>query len=1080
MGLKGDLSSTNLASVFQSLSEGRSTGLLRVQAPEGSRFVEIQDGAISIVSPSVSRVPLGDLLVARGLLADDKLKAALARQRETGRLLGEVLLEMNLIRNPDLEAALRFQIEEEIWELMLLKSGEYDFLANASLDATMALAGGFMRLKIDPAQLLSELSHRAEEWKKVEEHIPTQSMLFDLTEAGQQMLAGGEGLSFEGRTLLELVRQRRSVEAMVQKTCLGRLNANYLLLELLEAELIRPAHLESYLEGARTHLEEGRLEEAERLINYASQAEARGEQRQSLLRLQGELDKRRRVAAGMAAGEAARVRSEVIRRPNPALIIRRRSSWIPHLAALALLVALAAGLAVYWCYFARSARPSGEELKQIEVFVAHVDKLVGEGKYAEALRQLQGGFKGAELKRVAQDTRKKVEFHIKTDLDRVLALLTEASRKNDDAAMQQAIAQLERFQGVNIFEGETRRKHSRARELEQAWKDEKRASEVREQLKALSGLGHVAHLVKLNELLKNHQPERAAVLIRAKLSELAEQQRQAEQLFLRAQACQRAGVLAGARVAYEQARQTAPGSAIAARVQAELAQLDERAARLDRRLRDVEVAWIQGDQAKAREELKKLMRVPLDADGAAKARQLWHRYSPDLAEESAAGELLRVAAELDARRQEAAARQKLLELLDRYPYTLTSERVELAVKITSVPGGAGITIGDRQTNQQTPATVTVPAIGAVKVTLEKPGFAPCELLVYDFREEKLEGRLFRRPFLRPRRMPGDSARGIAGVEDVVAMVGGPELVVADLSRPEVEPLTRITPGEREAGQGALHNPLLRKAGEDWEVLVVSAGARLWRVAIAERSAQDFAISAPAIQAPLPFEQEGTPAGSLVGLVTAEGLDLMDLQQMKPYAAPQKLGASAQQGPRAAAYHDRRFFVACGDDKLHVVPLGKNGGWSADLPPQAVGAPACHASGAVSALGAAGRLVVWDAATGAVRCNRELGGKFGFGPLACEKGFLVLDQQGKLDLLTSDGTKSLWSQALHVNPSLPPVLAGAEHVAVASPGELLLVSTIDGSVLWHGPLDAPPAALAASGRRIYLTTGLADLWVFDTE
>jgi hypothetical protein len=149
MGLKGNLANVSLADVFQTLSHGHSTGLLRIQAPEGTRFVEIQDGAISIVSRTASRVPLGDLLVARSLLNDAALKQALARQKESGKLLGEVLVEMGLVQHADLEAALRFQVEEEICDLFLLKEAEFDFLANANLDATMALGGGFMRLRIE-------------------------------------------------------------------------------------------------------------------------------------------------------------------------------------------------------------------------------------------------------------------------------------------------------------------------------------------------------------------------------------------------------------------------------------------------------------------------------------------------------------------------------------------------------------------------------------------------------------------------------------------------------------------------------------------------------------------------------------------------------------------------------------------------------------------------------------------------------------------------------------------------------------------------------------------------------------------
>src|SRR5579862_1852885 len=112
MGLKGNLSTVNLADVFQVLSRGNSTGLLRIQAPEGPRFVEIQNGAISVAGRSSGRIMLGDLLISRGLIDEDRLEQALQNQRETQKMLGQILLDMGMVTLESLEQALHFQIEE--------------------------------------------------------------------------------------------------------------------------------------------------------------------------------------------------------------------------------------------------------------------------------------------------------------------------------------------------------------------------------------------------------------------------------------------------------------------------------------------------------------------------------------------------------------------------------------------------------------------------------------------------------------------------------------------------------------------------------------------------------------------------------------------------------------------------------------------------------------------------------------------------------------------------------------------------------------------------------------------------------
>jgi chaperonin cofactor prefoldin len=53
--------------------------------------------------------PLGRLLVEQGLLTDDELELALAKQEQTGKRLGETILECGFVSRPDLSNALASQ-----------------------------------------------------------------------------------------------------------------------------------------------------------------------------------------------------------------------------------------------------------------------------------------------------------------------------------------------------------------------------------------------------------------------------------------------------------------------------------------------------------------------------------------------------------------------------------------------------------------------------------------------------------------------------------------------------------------------------------------------------------------------------------------------------------------------------------------------------------------------------------------------------------------------------------------------------------------------------------------------------------
>ena len=60
---------------------------------------------------------LGSLLVVRGFIVQDELDLALARQRETGRRLGEIVVELGLVRECDVIELLAEQLRLEVLDL---------------------------------------------------------------------------------------------------------------------------------------------------------------------------------------------------------------------------------------------------------------------------------------------------------------------------------------------------------------------------------------------------------------------------------------------------------------------------------------------------------------------------------------------------------------------------------------------------------------------------------------------------------------------------------------------------------------------------------------------------------------------------------------------------------------------------------------------------------------------------------------------------------------------------------------------------------------------------------------------------
>ena len=62
------------------------------------------------------RPKLGRMLLEQGALSDDDLKVALRAQTENGELLGEILVDLNLVSRPDIHRAVAGQSGVELEE----------------------------------------------------------------------------------------------------------------------------------------------------------------------------------------------------------------------------------------------------------------------------------------------------------------------------------------------------------------------------------------------------------------------------------------------------------------------------------------------------------------------------------------------------------------------------------------------------------------------------------------------------------------------------------------------------------------------------------------------------------------------------------------------------------------------------------------------------------------------------------------------------------------------------------------------------------------------------------------------------
>ncbi|HTL51259.1 MAG TPA: DUF4388 domain-containing protein, partial [Planctomycetota bacterium] len=266
MALKGNLETVSLPDVFQILARQGQAGLLQIFSPEGTRYVELERGKICAVSGAGAGTLLGDLLIHHQFLTAENLEKALNMQRTRPVKLGQILVDNKFCSQEQIEEAVRFQVQEEVCDLFMIKSAEFEFFAGTELDEKLALGGKFVKLQINPDSMLLEAARRMDEWSAIETKIPSGATLFTVTDLGRDYYQSADR---NAQIVMTLINDVRTFESIVAKSCLGRFRTGAIISELLDAGAIQHLAFELYPQIADKHLNDHRFKEARLIYRYA-------------------------------------------------------------------------------------------------------------------------------------------------------------------------------------------------------------------------------------------------------------------------------------------------------------------------------------------------------------------------------------------------------------------------------------------------------------------------------------------------------------------------------------------------------------------------------------------------------------------------------------------------------------------------------------------------------------------------------------------------------------------------------------------------------------------------------------------
>jgi hypothetical protein len=257
MKLKGNLESTGIIGLFQTLADEHATGILSISSPMGEKFIAVRDGAVSVFSDKLSdRARLGDLLVAGGQLSENQLAEALKYQRDEAprSKLGDILIQKGWLDGQLIANVLRFQLAEEIFDLFAWKGSVYEFNSEMTVADVTESRTGYRRSMLNAGQkrffdsldlqpisnaetLLSDLHAFLPGWKELQKEFPNPYVCFKVTLKAQQNLSR---TTAPIRKVLSLLKEGRTLETTVKRSCLGRVAVSKLVIKLLEDHWLEP------------------------------------------------------------------------------------------------------------------------------------------------------------------------------------------------------------------------------------------------------------------------------------------------------------------------------------------------------------------------------------------------------------------------------------------------------------------------------------------------------------------------------------------------------------------------------------------------------------------------------------------------------------------------------------------------------------------------------------------------------------------------------------------------------------------------------------------------------------------------
>jgi hypothetical protein len=282
MGVSGNLKTMLPGDLLQWLSLGQKTGTLMLTNGRVEKKIFFKNGRVISSASNDPREYLGQFLMSHGYLSEPELTKAMEVQRQSGMLLGKILVMIEVISEDDLLRLMRVKAEEEIYDIFLWTEGDFHFVDNELPKQEL------VPLQVDVTGIIMEGTRRVDEWMRIRELIPSDVVVpvlekpipddLDLEEVQEPVIRAIDGR----RTIADIVVESRSSAFRVSEALCALAREGYVRFDdpsaqkaaAVEAETQPPVmeeedEIASMLKRAQQALRAKDFEKAQRLLRAA-------------------------------------------------------------------------------------------------------------------------------------------------------------------------------------------------------------------------------------------------------------------------------------------------------------------------------------------------------------------------------------------------------------------------------------------------------------------------------------------------------------------------------------------------------------------------------------------------------------------------------------------------------------------------------------------------------------------------------------------------------------------------------------------------------------------------------------------